>query len=204
MNRFLIVNLFLIFTFLEIIDCKQNAKPKSYCLIKSYEYKDEFLYSSRQTRTTVYGMERKVYVNTPNFKTFITLDEVRWVFKPIESTNNTYNIKVSRHDDEYLCSDDQRVDFLKKKRPIHLKKFIDFKNSVSEKCEWKLIDLGDRMFHILNVYYKEPLYVASSFLPSASGKNIYITKGSKTDSSIFYIYCSTANLNWFNKKNNVK
>ena len=184
-----------------LIDSKTNHESKQYCLVKSYKYSNEFLYSSKYA-------DNKFYVNAPSKRRLSTLDQLKWIFEPVEAITNGYYIK-SLTFDKYLCAKNAHNDILKSNREISLMSFKSDGSIFNSKCVWILNDIKNDKYTIKNFYFNELLFSTMSILPSLfSGRKIHTWMNSpkgftsyfapSEDQFIWYIYCSKASsFRWY-------
>jgi hypothetical protein len=204
----MILKIFWILFCILSINLKGEGKPNSsttqYCLVKSYKFKDEYLFSSNKINKENY---RKIHVNKPTMKIISNFDQLKWIFEPVNGLNNSFYIKNANYKNENLCAKDTRNDFLKSKRPVHLININQQQESLTTtiKCIWRLeaIDKNGK-FVITNSYFNEPLFPSSSFI---ANRKLYTWNYLKTrisyligpdlDQFIWYIYCSSvSNFKW--------
>jgi hypothetical protein len=177
-----------------LVNSKANHDMKQYCLVKSFKYLNEFLFSSK--------LGHKFYVNVPNKRRLSTLDQLKWVFEPVESISNGYYIKSVVYD-QYLCAKNSHNDLFKMDREIILMPFKSNESIFDLKCIWILNNINNDKYTIKNCYYNEFLFSSTSIFPSFfSGRrvNTWInsSKGFRSyfspseDQFVWYIYCSRA------------
>jgi hypothetical protein len=189
---------FIIFLFLLILnraELRTNHDTKQYCLVKSYKYSNEFLYSSK------YG-DHKFYVNVPNKKRLSSLNQLKWIFEPIDAISKGYYIKSVVYD-EYLCAKNSHDNLFKSIRVISLMPFKADGSIFNSKCVWIVNDIKNDKYTIKNFYYKELLFTSMSILQSFfTGRKIHTWINSakglisyfppSEDQFVWYIYCSRA------------
>jgi hypothetical protein len=209
-----ISNQFLLLVFLTInLPILIKSKPpdnlhRSYCLVRNSEYENEYLYSSRKDLDTNENMIRKVYANSANKVNIKSLDQMRWIFVPVDWLNDAFYI-TNIEFNEHLCASHVYRDSStksKKRRLVNLIKMNKESLKTNKKCIWRTENIisndgNESSFYLWNLYYHEPLYAAASLnkiMNQSKDRNVY-TWHQKPDSKqfIWFIYCSKAlNLNW--------
>ena len=203
--------LFILICLPALIKCRPDPLHKSYCLVRNSAYENEYLYSSRKDFDVNDNMtkQRKVYTNTANIKKIKSLDQMRWIFEPVDWLNDAFYITNIEFQNEHLCATHSYHDSKnksKKRRLVNLVKMNKESLKTNKKCIWRTENIvsddgNESSFYLWNMYYHEPLYAATSMsrlMSPTKDRQVY-TWYQKPDSKqfIWFIYCSKAlNLNW--------
>ena len=138
----------------------------SECSIYNQEYHYEYLYASDDTQSVFTRSLGKVN----NF------DNIKWSFVSIENKRETYYIKTSLFDNDYLCSLSRFDDFFHHRRIVMRLNTAKITNSSA--CEWriKMITNSSQTYLIVNNLYNQPLYASSYIFQKRllHNRNIYL------------------------------
>jgi hypothetical protein len=127
-----------------IIIAKTEIDNSKYCTIKSQQYPDEYLYSSKEQIASSFRV--KVFVNRANERYLKTIDQIGWILVPV--SEDAFNI-ISLKYNEILCE----MDDGKKVNTYRLNGENDALKA-SQKCEWTIrqIDYDGSDYIIENVH----------------------------------------------------
>ena len=198
--RFIILILYLQLCVLSTINTvRPDTKKPSYCVIKNYLYKDDFLYVCNEKEYDN-GYRRKVYSNPVSLKYMQNSYQKRWLFIPTDDkkyTNDTFYIITDLYK-EFLCSSKDHLEITKHRRKLHTVNMDEI--PVGEECIWRLDEFKYKKEHYLiwNLKYNEPLYAANSLFKTArtNRRNVYTWyKNPDSKQFIWFVYC----FNEFNK-----
>ena len=150
------------------------SSSNKYCTIRSQQYPDEYLYSSKDQIASSFKI--KVFVNRANERYLKTIDQIGWVLAPI--TDDTFNI-ISLKYKEILC----QMDDSKKVNTYRLDTEDDILKT-SPKCIWKIsqIDYDGIDYMIKNVYSGQELTAAADLMKTGKlfRRNVYTLVSSES------------------------
>lgn len=177
--KFIFLNFFLIHLNLIETDGDEVIETNKECLIHSFEYKREYLFTSDDP---VWPQNQKNYNIKRNLFTYPLrkvndYDKITWYFVPVVSSNQrtdrknktNYLIKSSKFENEYICATNEHEIFSQSRRIIIRLKLMSSMLKTHSNCHWriesqKIPKLNRSISTFTNVLFNdESFYAASSF-----------------------------------------
>ena len=194
-----------------------TTTSSSLCYIKSFYYKDEYLFPSHnevEEMTTIplplppiesidtnykkhtvrLPRETRSKIFTSKIKsTNDGYQNIKWLLQPVEWLNETYYITNGLYKNQHICASHVHLDPFFYRRKVNLVEMNQESLKTNRKCMWRFERIDKNVFYIWNSYYLEPFYAGSYFLKEInSNKRNVFTYYQPPDSQQFlwYLNCS--------------
>ena len=204
MIRKKMLNIFLILILMNFLDSTDIIENGSTCLMQTKNYQSEYLHATKDFDYFLNGFRLKpsdFHLYSRFTKRVVASKEVKlkekipfqnasfsWQFHSVKDQKNTFFIRSLHYSNEYLCSTNSHLDLFNSRRKVNLIRInkMRMKENSNKKCMWRLdADQVKNAYFIWNVYYKEPLYIASSLYQEKRGTRSALTWHKKPNSLQF-------------------
>ena len=147
-----------------------NFEYNKDCLIHNYEYRFEYLFSSKNENKTKQSEvnKNKNDINLVPLGKVNNFNSIRWSLIETKNQSEQFFLKSSFYGD-YLCASFKFADYFHTRRLlVKVDDDSNDQNKLLDNCKWKINRIDSKKstittYSIMNVHFNQPMYAASYF-----------------------------------------